>query len=143
MTEIAEVRQRVLATIERARRDAADRRARADVSVAHAGRFIEVTATSVARQVASVLKVEGFQFRLSTPSAAVRLTSTTQHDDFIELAVDPTQDPVTVMTRVSHARGKRVSTTERPLADGVDLDQLTDEHVLAFLLEALTVFVER
>lgn len=36
-----------------------------------------------------------------------------------------------------------MSTTERPLADGVELSQLTDEHVLAFLLTALPVFVAR
>ena len=143
MTEVAEVRQRVLATIERARQEASERRARSDVAEAQGRRFIEDTATPVARQVASVLKVEGFQYRLSTPAGSVRLVSATHHDDFIELAVDATQDPVTIMTLVSHARGKRVSTTERPLADGVDVDQLTDEHVLSFLLEALTVFVER
>ncbi|MDP6581798.1 MAG: hypothetical protein QF681_14175 [Vicinamibacterales bacterium] len=107
MTEIAEVRQRVLATIERARQEASERRARSDVAEAQGRRFIEDTATPVARQVASVLKVEGFQYRLSTPAGSVRLVSATQHDDFIELAVDATQDPVTIMTRVSHARGKR------------------------------------
>ncbi|HJN46231.1 MAG: hypothetical protein CL477_18245 [Acidobacteria bacterium] len=143
MTEVAEVRQRVLATIERARREASERRARSDVAEAQGRRFIEDTATPVGRQVVSVLKVEGFQFRLSTPAGSLRLVSATNHDDCIELAVDATQDPVTIMTLVSHARGKRVSTTERPLADGVDVDQLTDEHVLSFLLEALTVFVER
>ena len=47
------------------------------------------------------------------------------------------------MTRVSHVRGQRVSTTERPLGSETDLEQLTDEHVLEFLLEALPVFVER
>jgi hypothetical protein len=143
MTEVAEVRQRVLATIERAKQEAGERRARSDVAEAQGRRFIEDTATPVVRQVASVLKVEGIQFRLSTPAGSVRLVSATHHDDFIELAVDATQDPVMVMTLVSHARGKRVSTTERPLADGVDVGQLTDEHVLSFLLEALPVFVAR
>ena len=143
MAEIAEVRQRVLTMVERARQRAAERRARADVADVQARRFIQETVTPVVQQVLSVLKVERLAFQLSTPAGSVRLTSETHHEDFIDLAVDATQDPVTIMTIVSHLRGKRVSTTERPLADGVELDQLTEEHVLAFLLAALPVFVTR
>ena len=143
MAEVAQVRQRVLAMVERARLDAADRRARATVDEVQARRFIQETATPVVRQVLSVLKVERLSFQLSTPAGSVRLTSETHHEDFIDVAVDATQDPVTIMTVVSHLRGKSVSTTERPLADGVELPQLTEEHVLAFLLAALPVFVTR
>ena len=143
MAEVSEVRQRVLAMIERAKQDAAERRARADVAEAQARRFIQDTVTPLARQVLSVLKVEGFQYRLSTPAGSVRLVFGKHHEDFIDLAVDATQDPVTIMTLVSHVRGQRVSTTERPLADSVEVDQLTEEHVLAFLLAALPVFVAR
>ena len=143
MADVAEVRQRVLAMIERARQDAVERRARADVDEVQARRFIQETATPVLRQVLSVLRVERHSFQLSTPAGSVRLTSETHHEDFIELAVDATQDPVTIMTAVSHLRGKTVSTTERPLADGVELGQLTEEHVLAFLLAVLPVFVAR
>ena len=143
MAEVAQVRQRVLAMVERARLDAADRRARATVDEVQARRFIQETATPVVRQVLSVLKVERLLFQLSTPAGSVRLTSETHLEDFIDLAVDATQDPVTIMTVVSHLRGKSVSTTERPLADGVELPQLTEEHVLAFLLAALRVFVTR
>lgn len=143
MAEIAEVRQRVLTMVERARQGASERRARADVAEVQARRFIQETATPVVQQVLSVLKVERLAFQLSTPAGSVRLTSETHHEDFIDLAVDVTQDPVSIMTVVSHLRGKRVSTTERPLADGVELDQLTEDHVLAFLLAALPVFVAR
>jgi len=129
--------------IERARRDAAERRSRADVAEVQARRFIQETATPLVRQVLSVLKVEGFSYRVSTPPGSVRLVSEKHHEDFVDLAVDTTQDSVTIMTTVSYVRGHRVSTTERPLADGVDIDQLTEEHVLTFLLAALPVFVER
>ena len=90
-----------------------------------------------------MLKSEGFFFRLSTPAGAVRLVSESRHEDFIDLAVDTTQDPVAIMTVVSHLHGKRVSTAERPLRAGVDIDQLTHEDVLEFLLEALPAFVQR
>jgi hypothetical protein len=73
----------------------------------------------------------------------VRIGFDKHHEDFIDLAVDPTRDPVTIMTVVSQLHGKSVSTTERPLADNVELEQLTDEHVLAFLLSALPQFVTR
>lgn len=143
MAEVAEVRQRVLAMVESARRNAAERRARADVAETQARRFIQEIATPVVRQVLSVLKVERLSFQLSTPAGSVRLMSEKHHEDHIDLAVDTTQDPVTIMTTVSYRRGKQVSTKERPLADGVEVGQLTEEHVLAFLLAALPGFVER
>ena len=143
MAEVSEVRQRVLTMIERAGRDAAERRARADVAVAQGGRFLQDTVIPLVRQVLSVLRVEGFQFQLSTPPGSVRLVSVKHHEDFIDFAVDATLDPVTIVTHVSRLRGQRVSTTERPLADGVPVNQLTEEHVLAFLLAALPPFVAR
>ncbi len=143
MSEMSDVSRRVRAGIEQARLDAADRRARAERDGAQARAFLESTAATVVRQFASVLKSEGFLFRLSTPAGAVRLVSESRHEDFIDLAVDTTQDPVTIMTAVSHMRGTRVSTAERPLRPGVEIDQLTDEDVLEFLIGALPVFVER
>ena len=143
MAEVAEVRQRVLTMVERSRQDATERRARARRDEVQARRFIQETATPLVQQVLSVLKAEGFQYSLSTPAGSVRIVFEGRHEDFIDLAVDTTQDPVAIMTLVSHLRGKSVSTTERPLADGVELEQLTDEHVLAFLLSALPAFVAR
>ncbi len=143
MAEVAEVRQRVLTMVERARQDATERRARVRRDEVQARRFIQETATPVVQQVLSVLRVEGFSSSLSTPAGSVRIVFESRHEDFIDLAVDATQDPVTIMTEVSHLHGKRVSTTERPLAEDVELEQLTDEHVLAFLLAALPQFVAR
>ena len=143
MTEVADVRRRVMATIEAARQKASERRVRADAAEEQGRRFIEATAVPVMQQVLLVLRTEGYAYRLSTPVGSARLVSEKNHEDFNYLAVDTTQDPVTIKTRVSHVRGQRVSTTERPLGSETDLEQLTDEHVLEFLLEALPVFVER
>ena len=143
MAEVAQVRQRVLSMVERARQDAAARRTRAATDEVQARRFIQETATPLVQQVLSVLKVEGFSCRLSTPAGSVRVMFEQHHENFIDLAVDTSQDPVAITTLVSHLHGKHVSTTERPLADGVELDQLTDEHVLAFLLSVLPIFVAR
>ena len=143
MTEVADVRRRVKTTIEAARQKASERRVRTDVAEEQGRKFIEATAVPVMQQVLSVLRAEGYAYRLSTPVGSARLVSEKHHEDFIDLAVDTTQDPVTIMTRVSHVRGQRVSTTDLPLGSGTDFEQLTDEHVLEFLLQALPVFVER
>jgi len=143
MLEIGEVRRRMRIAIDRARQTAAARRARADVAEGLGREFIERIATPIAQQVVSVLNAEGFRYRLSTPQGAVRLVSERHREDFIDLALDATQDPVTIMTQVSHIRGQRVSTTERPLHSGLEIDQLTESHVFEFLLEALPIFVER
>ena len=143
MAEIADVRRRVRRAIEQARLDAAERRARAAVAGEQARGFIQRVATPVARQVVSVLRAEGFVFRLSTPAGAVRLVSDRRREDFIDIAVDAADDAVTILTTVSHVRGGRVLTTERPLAADVEIDALTEQHVLDFLLDAIRVFVER
>lgn len=143
MAEIADVRRRVRQTIEQARLDAAERRERAAVADELGRRFVARVATPVARQLVSVLRAEGFVFRLSTPAGAVRLVSDRRREDFIGIAVDATDDAVTVMTTVSHVRGGRVLATERPLAADVGIDALTEQHVLDFLLDAIRVFVER
>jgi len=143
MAEVADVRRRVLITIDKARQAAADRRARADVARELGQEFIRLTAVPVVQQVVSVLKSEGFDYRLSTPEGAVRLVSERNREDFIDLTLDATQDPVTIMTEVSCVRGRRVSTRERPLQDGLEIGQLTEAHVLDFLLESLPVFVDR
>lgn len=141
MTEVAEVSRRVRRMIERARADAAARRTRADADAELAQRFIQDVATPVARQVASVLRSEGLAFRLSTPPGAVRLVSEGRTEDYIDLSVDTTADPVTITTEVSHERGRRVSTVERPLRADAPVSDLTDEDVLGFFLDVLPLFV--
>ena len=140
MLEIAEVRRRLRQTLERARLDAAARRARAEAAEAQGRRFVEEVATPVARQFVSVLRAEGFGFRLSTPAGAVRLVSERRREDFID---DTAGDAVTIMTTVSHVRGRRVLAAERPLDAEAAIDALTERHVLDFLLGAVRVFVER
>lgn len=143
MAEVGEVRRRVRLTIERAKREAAERRTRTDVGEAEGRRFVQDVAAPLARQFISVLKAEGFSFRLSTPAGGLAVVSEVRREDFIELFVDSTQDPPVIMAKTSYVRGQRVSTTERPLAPGIPLKDLTEAHVLTFLLESLPTFVER
>ena len=52
-------------------------------------------------------------------------------------------DPPEVTVRISYERGSRTITNERPLKPGAPPQSITDEDVLAFLLEALTPWLER
>jgi hypothetical protein len=143
MFDVAEVRRRLVHTIESVRHDAALRRQAADRAAAEYGPFLENVATPVFRHLAMALRAEGLAFRLFTPAGSVRLASERSPDDFVELALDASRQPVEVVGRVSHARGSRVITDERPIREGAAVADLTEEDVLQFLLAAIAPFVER
>lgn len=138
--EISAVRQRILQTIDRAKQQAAHRRARNDEAARAFGPFLDVIAVPLVRQVANVLRVENHLFSVFTPSGSVRLMSDRGAEDFIELLLDTSGDEPRVLGRTSRSRGHRVLETEQALGAP---DQLSEEDVLAFLLKALEGFVER
>lgn len=94
------------------------------------------------RQIANVLKTEGYHFTVFTPSGSVRLASDRSGDDFIELVLDTVGDAPQVMAHVSRTRGRRVIEEEMAVRDG-DPDTLGDQDLLAFVLKQLEPFVER
>ena len=136
------VRRRVIATIERAKRAAAERRARGDETARAYGEFLQHVAIPLVRQVAGALKASGYLFVVSTPAGAVRLTSEKTSEDYIELSLDTSGNQPVVMARISRARGRGVVETERPLAEA-SIGDLTEEQVLEFLVMELAPFVER
>jgi len=140
--EISDVRRRVTSTIEAAKRRAAERRARNDESARDFGVFLERIAVPVFRQVANVLRAEGYAFRVFTPSGSVRLMSEARSEDYIEMSLDATGDTPVVMASTSLGRGRRVIESERPVGTGPIRD-LTEDDVLAFLLTELGPFVDR
>ena len=140
--ETSTVRRRVIEIIERAKRAAAERRARGDEANRTYEEFLQHIAVPLVRQVAGALKASGYSFGVSTPAGAVRLMSDKASQDYIELSLDTSGERPVVMARVSRARGRRVVETERPLADA-PIDHLTEEQVLEFLVMELAPFVER
>ena len=74
--EIADVRNRLTQTIERSRREAAARRTRNDAAVRAFATFLDRSAVPLFKQIGNVLKIEGYQFTVFTPSGSVRLMST-------------------------------------------------------------------
>ena len=79
---------------------------------------------------------------VSTPGASVRLASDANPSDFIEIVLDSSGLEPVALGHTCHARNRRVIETERPVAEGPIAD-IADDQVLAFVLEALTPFVER
>jgi hypothetical protein len=141
--EISEVRRRLLAAIEKARRDAAERRTRNDLAARDYDEFLSQRAAPVFHQFAAALKAEGHQFNVFTPAASVRLAAARSPEEFIELFLDDSSDPPVVVGRVTRGRGRKTTSAERALKDGAAIADLTDEDVLVFLLEEIPRVIER
>ena len=126
--------------MERARRRAADRRARADETSRAYDVFLDRLAIPLFRQIANVLRAENHLFTVFTPGGSVRLMSDRGAQDYIELTLNAGGDETAVAGHTSRSRGGRVIETERPIGDPATL---TDEDVLVFVLKELEPFVER
>lgn len=139
--EVSDVRRRLRQAMDRARRASAERRVRADAAAVSYERFLSAVATPVFRMMATALKAEGHPFTVFTPAGSLRLSSDRTPEDFIELALDTAADPPVVVTRVSRARGHRVTSIERPLRDDQPIEKLSEEDVLEFLLSEILPFL--
>jgi hypothetical protein len=138
--EISVVRRRLTETIERAKKQAADRRGRSDQASRDFEVFLQKVAVPLLRQVANALKADGYAFTVFTPSGSVRLMSDRSAEDYIELTLDTADDPPRVMGQISRTRGSRVIDAERAIGTP---DALTEDQLLDFLLKELEAFVER
>jgi hypothetical protein len=138
--EISVVRRRLTETIERAKKQAADRRGRSGQASRDFEVFLQKIAVPLFRQIANALKADGYAFTVFTPSGSVRLMSDRAAEDYIELTLDAAENPPQVVGHVSRTRGRRVIDAERPIGAP---DTLTEEQLLDFLLKELEAFVER
>jgi hypothetical protein len=138
--EISLVRKRLTETIERAKKQAAERRGRSDQAARDFTVFLQKVAVPLFRQVANALKADGYAFTVFTPSDSVRLMSDRSADDYIELTLDPAENPPRVVGQISRTRGRRVIDAERAVGAP---DAVTEEQLLDFLLKELEAFVER
>jgi hypothetical protein len=138
--EISLVRRRLTETIERAKKQAADRRGRGDAAARDFDVFLQKIAVPLFRQIANALKADGYAFTVFTPSGSVRLMSDRAAEDYIELTLDAAANPPQVVGQISRTRGRRVIDAERPIGAP---DALTEEQLFDFLLKELEAFVER
>ena len=139
--EISELRRRIRAAIDLAKKNAAARRIRTDEAARDYGTFLAEVAVPAVQQLASALTGEGHLFHVATPSESVRLISGSSPDDYIELLLDTTEDPPVVIARVNRGRGRRILTAERPLRERTAVKDLTEEDVHALLLQEITPFL--
>ena len=141
--EVSEVRRQLRHAIDRAKaRSQQKRQHAADAERAYAS-FLEDVATPTTRQLANVLKAEGYLFTVSTPSGGLRLASDRGRDDYVEFALDGSGDSPTVVGRIRQTRGSRTLEDERPVKPGAAPQDLSDADVLTFLVEALEPWLER
>lgn len=140
--ETSVVRKRVSDTIEKAKRQAADRRIRGDEASRVYTEFLGTIAVPLFKQIANVLKVSGYPFSVFTPSGSVRLMSDRNTEDYIELSLDTSGDQPMVLGKSSRSRGRRVIEHEQAVAEQT-VAQLTEEHVLLYVLRELEPLVER
>ncbi len=138
--EISEVRQRLIQTIDRAKRQAAERLVRSDEAARQFDTFLSNVAVPLFRQAANVLRAEGHLFNLFTPSGSVRLMSDRTAEDFIEVLLDASVDPPQVMGHSSRSRGRRIIESERALGTP---EAVTENDLLEYLSKELEAFVER
>ena len=141
--EVSEIRRRLRASIESAKRDAQERRGRSDQAAREYESFLRERAVPLFHTLASALVAEGHRFKVFTPADSVRLASDSNAEDYIELTLDTTVDPPVVVGRTSRGRGRRQITSDRPVKENIPIEQLTDEDVLTFVLAELTPFLER
>ena len=140
--ETSVLRRRLTETIETARRTAAERRARSDAAARDYSQFLDTIAVPLFRQIANVLKASGYSFTVFTPTGSVRLMSDKASEDYIELSLDTSADEPMVLGKSSRARGRRVLESERAIAEQT-VANLTEDHVLNYVLKELEPFVER
>ena len=137
MADVGLVRKRIRAEIDKARRDQADRRVRVAEATAAYEEFLQNAAIPVFRMFANILKAEGLNFEVMTPSGGVRLQSERNRDDAIEMELDTTADPPQPLVTTTRARGSRVIQDDRTIKGSNPLVQLTEDDVVEMLLEEM------
>jgi hypothetical protein len=139
--EVSDVRRRLRGAIEQAKRRAAERRARTDQASREYEQFLSAIAVPATHAVAQALIGEGHRFKVLTPGQAVRLAAEFSPDDYLEISLDTERDVPAVMVHTSRGRGRRSVQAERALSGPIA--ELTDEQVVAVLLEELIPLIER
>ena len=140
--DVPEIRRRLRGAIEKARHAAAERRVRTDAAARDYEAFLGQRATPLFHQFAGALNAEGYAFKVFTPAASIRLAADRSPEQFIELSLDDTSDPPAVVGRTTRGRGRRMITSERPIGS-TPIADLTEEDVLAFLVEEIVELIER
>jgi hypothetical protein len=137
--EVSDVRRRLRAAIEDAKRRSDERRAKKAEATREWERVLHDVAIPAFHQVASALTAEGHRYQVVTPGAAVRLVPERGGEEYLELALDTEGDDPAMVIRSSRGRGRRSVSSERSLGSRA----LTDETLVDELMAELVALIER
>ena len=140
--QTSDVRRRLRGAIETARRNMAARRERTDQATRDYEQLLTERAIPVFQTLATALNAENYRFKVFTPAGSIRLAADGS-SDFLELALDISLEPPSVLLRTSRGRGRRQISTERSVAAGPAIASFTDEDVLNAILEDITPLLEK
>ena len=141
--ETSELRKRLRHAIDERRKATAARRQQLDAASAAFTELLESTATPLVQMLANALRAEGHHFTVFTPNGGLRMALAKSADDYVEFALDTSQDEPFAILRVNRTRGRRVVQHERPVKGRTPVERLSEEDVLQALLDEIAPFVER
>lgn len=141
--ETSDVRRRLRGAIEQAKRRAADRRAVADEASQIWTQRLPEAVVPAFQSVLNVLSGDGFKFNLSTPGGIARLSPERSSAEFVEVALDTTRELPAVIVRSTRGRGNRTIESERVVAEGPEIAELTEDAVIGVLIDEIVPFIER
>jgi len=141
--ELVQIRRRVQTKLGDIKRAAADRREKAAAAERAYDAFLAGVATPTVSAVAQSLSAEGYPFRVTTPGRAVRMASDRSNRTYLEIRLDTAGRDPQLIAEIGRERGSRVFEDERPICPGIPIDAVTDEQLLAALLDLMPELIER
>jgi len=141
--ETSDVRRRLRGAIDQAKRRAADRRGVADEASRVWADRLPGAIVPAFQAVLNALSGEGYKFSLSTPGETARLSPERSSAEFVEIALDTNRELPAVMLRTTRGRGNRTIESERVVAEGPEIADLTQDAVIGVLIEGIVPFIER
>lgn len=141
--ELVQIRRRVQARLADIKRAAGERRERVASAERAFGPFLAEVATPTVHAVAQSLSAEGYAYRVTTPGGAVRMASDRSTRTYLEIRLDTAGREPQLVAQIGRERGSRVFEDDHPICQGVPLEAVTDEQLLAALVDLLPELIER
>jgi hypothetical protein len=141
--EIVQIRRRVQVRLADIKRAAAERRDRIAAAERAYEAFLAGVAAPTITAVAQSLSAEGYPYRVTTPGRAVRMSSDRSGRTYLEIRLDTSGPEPQLVAEIGRERGSRVLADERPVCPGMAIEAVTDEHLLAAVLDAMAELIER
>ena len=141
--EVVQIRRRVQVRLADIKRAAAERRDRIAAAERAYEAFLAGVAAPTITAVAQSLSAEGYPYRVTTPGRAVRMASDRSGRTYLEIRLDTSGPEPQLVAEIGRERGSRVLADERPVCAGMAIEAVTDEHLLAAVLDAMAELIER